>query len=455
MASRLHLSQHIPVRLRLTLVVVAALLLVPSSVSAWVSLPQKTSSKTKNTVLSSSAEDYLMSKDLVIGAIASAAVVSSVISFRRQRQIEKECDALQRELIELRRETNNEKSIEIIETNASREEEIVIAEETKKSEKSSRSLFPPRPTLEFDEGRLLVKPIGTIRSIYRLCVGTPRQGLLAPNARGCIELLKLGDSSPAYSVVGLEGYSHVWVIFVFHLNTQSKNATKIKSKIAPPALGGEKVGIFATRTPHRFNPIGITLCKLDRVQAEKGDKVTLHISGLDLVDGTPVLDIKPYVPIYDSVEQDVKLPPWVTGGLATKREVRITNEARYELQRLLEEDPHALQFYGPSQGDKTTEDTLNYALECIRQVLAIDVRSSYQTKKAREGKSQAERAERVKSNNVKGNYNAMASDVCTQQLDNLLIYYKVEEGSDRKRSNSENSGAEDMLSVISIQLLSR
>ena len=89
---------------------------------------------------------------------------------------------------------------------------------------------------------LLVKPIGVIRSIYRLCVGTPRQGLLAGDARGRIELYKLGDSSIRDSVSGLEGFSYIWIIFQFHLNTKSSRKG-VKSKISPPALGGKKVSL--------------------------------------------------------------------------------------------------------------------------------------------------------------------------------------------------------------------
>eukprot|EP00536_Pseudo-nitzschia_multiseries_P007872 jgi/Psemu1/196647/e_gw1.190.68.1 len=140
----------------------------------------------------------------------------------------------------------------------------------------------------------------------------PCQGLLAPDARGRIELDKIGNSSTAATrgrieldkignsstaatVSGLEEFSYIWILFHFHLNTQSaKKERRFKSKIAPPALGGKKVGIYATRSPHRHNPIGITLCKLDRIQVHGPHDVTLHVSGLDLVDGTPVLDIKPY-----------------------------------------------------------------------------------------------------------------------------------------------------------------
>jgi tRNA-Thr(GGU) m(6)t(6)A37 methyltransferase TsaA len=392
---------------------------------------------------------FVSTAPLAALAIAAAAMMrpAAVAPQPRNNEMEKQCEELKKEVASLRAELKNRNESSRALTNSD--------DSTGENElsPSSRNRIS---TVEDDilDG-LLVKKIGTIRSIYRLCVGTPRQGLLAPNARGCIEMEKIGDSSTASSVTGLEGYSHIWILFVFHLNTKSQNSKRIKTKIAPPALGGEKVGIFATRTPHRYNPVGLTLCKLDRIERtrhNKREKVFLHISGLDLVDGTPVLDIKPYVPVYDSVPMDVKVPSWVAGGLATKRNVVISQTAKDELTEILEKDKKALQFYGPKYGEKSVTETVDYAMECICQVLAIDVRSSFQTKKAREGKSQAERANRMKDVDLG---EPVASDVCSQQLDNLLIQYTVDEAAESKRSSSEGSGAEDTVTIVSIQLLTK
>jgi tRNA (adenine37-N6)-methyltransferase len=310
-----------------------------------------------------------------------------------------------------------------------------------------------RPTLEstVEEEGIIVKPIGKVNSIYNLCVGTPRQGMLAPDARGRIELEKFGDSSIVDAVMGLEGYSHIWVLFCFHLNTQPSNSNRIKTKVSPPALGGKKLGILATRTPHRLNPIGITLCKLDRIE-KTGSKAILHISGIDLVDGTPIFDIKPYVSFYDSVGgDDVKLPPWVPDGLNTQRNVTFTDAATSELKSLLDKDPDALKFYGRKNGDGAGQPTFDVVSECIRQVLSVDVRSSFQTKKAREGKFQAEKSSRVEAN---GSRSEPAENLCSQQLDNLLIQYTVTENiNDIKLQQSKGSGAEDAVFVISVKLL--
>ena len=286
-----------------------------------------------------------------------------------------------------------------------------------------------RVTLEHqilsNNNRMTVQPIGVVRSIYRLCVGTPRQGLLAPHARGRIELSLPDNQSAQDAVIGLEQYSHIWILFLFHLNTLPKNQ-KVPAKIAPPALGGIKVGVLATRSPHRFNPIGITLAKLDSIEIKSkvkgknnnGARVVLHISGLDLVDGTPVLDIKPFVPHYDTadpqqqydnnkqpLDKRVKLPPWVSGGLATRRHVKISEQAKQELQDILSQKSKPLEFYG-KQGE-TPQQTLDNVIECIKEVLSTDVRSSWQTKKARKGKYQAERARRLQ------NQTSSASSVIT------------------------------------------
>ena len=89
------------------------------------------------------------------------------------------------------------------------------------------------------------------------------------------------------SLDGLEEFSHIWLIFLFHKSSHSKFKTKIK----PPRLNGEKKGIFATRAPHRYNPIGLSLAKIEKIEDRK-----ILVSGIDLIDETPILDIKPYHP---------------------------------------------------------------------------------------------------------------------------------------------------------------
>jgi tRNA-Thr(GGU) m(6)t(6)A37 methyltransferase TsaA len=111
----------------------------------------------------------------------------------------------------------------------------------------------------------------------------------------------------AEAVRGLEGFSHVWVSFVFH----ACMGESWKPTVRPPRLGGNRrLGVFATRSTHRPNPIGLSAVELERIEAGPG-RVLLHLKGADLLDGTPVLDIKPYLPYSDVI-------PGATGGFAAE-----------------------------------------------------------------------------------------------------------------------------------------
>lgn len=126
---------------------------------------------------------------------------------------------------------------------------------------------------------------------------------------------------------------------MFHLNEQKR----VKAKVKPPRMGGEKRGVFATRSPHRPIPIGLSLVKIDQIVND-----TLYISGVDLVDGTPVLDIKPYIPAYDnptlqeserssegcqgqSEDLLVRVAPWLSSPRTSCIEVEMTKEAEHQL----------------------------------------------------------------------------------------------------------------------------
>jgi tRNA-Thr(GGU) m(6)t(6)A37 methyltransferase TsaA len=143
--------------------------------------------------------------------------------------------------------------------------------------------------------------IGIIHSCFKEKFGIPRQPGLAPSAKAQLELLK-PFNDPAI-VEGLEAVSHLWVQFVFHANpTESW-----RPKVRPPRLGGnQSLGVFATRSPIRPAPLGLSVVKLDAVQQSQDPcSLILHLSGVDFLDGTPVLDIKPYVPYVDSVDEAV------------------------------------------------------------------------------------------------------------------------------------------------------
>jgi len=136
----------------------------------------------------------------------------------------------------------------------------------------------------------MFSPIGIIKSCYPDKFGVPRQSGLVKKAYS--ELKIKSEFQPEISLQGLEGYSHLWIQFVFHLN----NSARFHAKVHPPRMEGESIGVFATRSPHRPNNIGLSLVELVEIKDD-----TLILAGADLVDGTPVLDIKPYLPHIESV----------------------------------------------------------------------------------------------------------------------------------------------------------
>lgn len=141
----------------------------------------------------------------------------------------------------------------------------------------------------------VLKPIGAVRSCFTTKFGIPRQSGLASDARAVLEFYPPYDQASAFT--GLEQCSHLWVEFIFH---QFK-ATEFRPRVRPPRLGGNQtLGVFATRAPNRPNRLGLSVVKLESIEIT-GGKAKLHISGHDLLDGTPILDIKPYVPYADNV----------------------------------------------------------------------------------------------------------------------------------------------------------
>ncbi|KAH8291070.1 hypothetical protein KR054_008234 [Drosophila jambulina] len=134
------------------------------------------------------------------------------------------------------------------------------------------------------------RPIGVIRTAFPEKRAVPRQSIVGSRLRGIIQLNDGVFTNPEHSLEGLGDFSHLWLIYHFH-----RNNAHPKAKVAPPRLGGERVGVFSTRSPHRPCPIGLSL-----VEIEKIENATISFFGTDMVDGTPVLDIKPYIPYYDA-----------------------------------------------------------------------------------------------------------------------------------------------------------
>jgi tRNA-Thr(GGU) m(6)t(6)A37 methyltransferase TsaA len=140
----------------------------------------------------------------------------------------------------------------------------------------------------------LLEIIGTIRSCFGEKFGIPRQPGLAPDARAVLEL-KAPHSREEY-LQGLEAYSHLWVLYIFHATAAPTGKTTVR----PPRLGGNRrLGVFATRSNYRPNPVGLSVCELERIEFVQGQG-RLHLKGVDILDRTPVIDIKPYLPYADA-----------------------------------------------------------------------------------------------------------------------------------------------------------
>jgi tRNA (adenine37-N6)-methyltransferase len=191
-----------------------------------------------------------------------------------------------------------------------------------------------------------VSPIGFLRSCFKEKFAIPRQPQLAPAARGVLELLAPFDQGEA--VQGLEQVSHVWLLFLFHQTLEDKPRLKVR----PPRLGGnQSLGVFASRATHRPNGIGQSVVKLDKVEPGR-----LWLSGIDLLDGTPVLDIKPYVPYADCVMGAIN-------AIADSAPQPITVD--WQEQALAQARQHGARLNEP-------------LVELIEQCLAQDPRPAYQ-----------------------------------------------------------------------------
>ncbi len=139
------------------------------------------------------------------------------------------------------------------------------------------------------------EPVGVVRSPYPEKFGIPRQPGLAPNLVSRIQLL--GEFNNPDTIRGLEQCSHIWLLFIFS-ECVDKGWTPT---VRPPRLGGNKrMGVFATRSPFRPNPIGMSPVKLIAIEEHQG-QVELLVSSADLLDGTPIIDIKPYLPYSDNI----------------------------------------------------------------------------------------------------------------------------------------------------------
>eukprot|EP00559_Dactyliosolen_fragilissimus_P007255 CAMPEP_0184866312 /NCGR_PEP_ID=MMETSP0580-20130426/21818_1 /TAXON_ID=1118495 /ORGANISM="Dactyliosolen fragilissimus" /LENGTH=395 /DNA_ID=CAMNT_0027365935 /DNA_START=82 /DNA_END=1269 /DNA_ORIENTATION=+ len=216
---------------------------------------------------------------------------------------------------------------------------------------------------------MFLRCIGVVVSPFMKRMGTPRQGALAPDSRGYIQI----DPSVAMETLeGLEMYSHVWLVFKFHANTDIPGSAK--TKVRPPRAGGLKVGQLATRSPHRPNALGLSLVKFSQIDFHNK---RLHITALDLVNGTPIYDVKPVVPWdepgYMGYGDRLVVPNWVSQDDALS-DVVFSDHAETVLRDCVEKGKLSPLY-------KKKDDGFLCALKAIKQILAQDPRA--QTKRGK------------------------------------------------------------------------
>ncbi len=190
---------------------------------------------------------------------------------------------------------------------------------------------------------MTIEPIATVRSCFGGKFGVPRQPGLCPSAWG--RLVFHPEYRSPEAVRGIEGFSHLWLVFGFHETVEEG----WRPTVRPPRLGGNKrIGVFASRSTFRPNGLGLSLVKLEGVDMTDECAPVLLLGGLDLIDGTPVYDVKPYLPYAEAL-------PAATGGFA-----------REEIPRLRVEVAEA------AAGDFSRLP--ERAREVLREVLALDPR---------------------------------------------------------------------------------
>ncbi len=187
---------------------------------------------------------------------------------------------------------------------------------------------------------LTIKPIAYMHNAFEEKFGVPRQSGLAPAVTGRIVFEKPYQNRDAFR--GLAGYSHLWLVWGF----SEVYGAEWSPTVRPPRLGGNKrMGVFATRSPFRPNPIGLSCVKIEKLDLDAPDGPVLVVSGADLMSGTPIYDIKPYLPYADSYPD--ALAGFGGEALSYKLAVefpkalleKIEQEHRDALLSVLEQDP--------------------------------------------------------------------------------------------------------------------
>lgn len=146
---------------------------------------------------------------------------------------------------------------------------------------------------DWEVNSILMKIIARIHTDFPAKFGIPRQSCLVDELQGIIEFET--EFRQPETVRGLEGFNYIWLLWEFSENRRANWSATVK----PPRLNGEKMGVFATRSPYRPNPIGLSSVHLDKIEIDDQKGPLLYVSGIDLMDNTPIYDIKPYLPHSD------------------------------------------------------------------------------------------------------------------------------------------------------------
>ena len=274
-----------------------------------------------------------------------------------------------------------------------------------------------------DNDSFIFNSIGTLISCFPEKFSSPRQGNLLELTRAKIVLKKNIDM---HSFDGIENFTYIWIIYVFHLNQNF-----LSSKVTPPKYPGDenskKLGIFATRTPHRYNPIGLTLCKFNKIEGRE-----IFISCVDMITGTPILDIKPYhhLESVDVFANGNKYANWIYNSCQSKKcEVIIKDEAVNNIEKILEDKDKKLIFY-----DKKED-----LLELIKGVLEIDPHSKYTHKQ--EGNLLY--GFHVDKLNVIYRYNAQTNKVIVEEVQYSEKYIKLRNKNWTEEYNKTHNFSQD------------
>ena len=203
----------------------------------------------------------------------------------------------------------------------------------------------------------VVKKIAEIRTDFPEKFGIPRQPGVVAELRGRIVFEP--DFRNADSIRGLEEFSHIWLIWQFSENLGADGSSRWTPTVRPPRLGGNKrLGVFATRSPFRPNPLGLSVVSLDRIEYDTNEGPVIYVRGADMVDRTPIYDIKPYIAYADSV-------PDAKGGFTDSTEYR-NLEVVWALEK------------SSGSSDKTETDIPEYVKNSLEKILSNDPRPHYQ-----------------------------------------------------------------------------